>query len=69
MNMVKEVLKAIKSECEAKNDGNCASCPFKISGAWFDYCLFMGNVPHEGASPDMWALNEIKWERCVDKHD
>lgn len=59
--MIKEVLDAIKAECISNND-DCISCPFNISDEWHDYCLFMGNVPHEGITPDDWELDKIKWD-------
>lgn len=62
MEMIKEVLKAIKSECIV-NDDYCKSCPFNISNVWDDYCLFKGSTPFEGITPDNWELDKIKWEK------
>lgn len=52
----------IKDYCTSKDD-KCTNCPFNMSGAWFDYCMFMSNVPHEGRSPDDWELDKINFDK------
>lgn len=56
------VLGAIKDYCE-KSDDKCTNCPFNIKGgAWFDFCMFMGDTPHEGTTPDMWKMDKVDFK-------
>lgn len=61
ISIIKIVLNAIKKYC-AKKDDKCDKCPFSMKGAWFDYCMFMGTVPHEGRTPSEWELDEINFK-------
>ena len=40
MNLIKDILRAIRDECAAHDD--CINCPFNISNKYHDYCLFKG---------------------------
>lgn len=66
MSMIKEVLETIKNECIIDTT-DCKECPFNISDSWHEYCIFMGDIPHEGTTPDCWELSKIKWDRINDK--
>lgn len=59
--MIIEVLEKIKKECENDNS-ECVKCPFNIHDTWHEYCVFLGQVSHEGATPDEWEIEKIKSE-------
>lgn len=59
--MFKEVLKAIKQDCEATE--GCSICPFNISNNYYyDYCIFQGISAYEGRTPEDWEIEKIKFE-------
>lgn len=65
LSLIKIILKAIKKYCADKKDV-CTKCPFNISDSWHEYCMFMGNIPHEGIIPAEWQLDKIDFKDDFD---
>lgn len=61
ISLIKIVLNTIKKYCSKKDD-NCTNCPFNIKDSWHEYCMFMGNVSHEGCSPSEWELDKVDFK-------
>lgn len=66
VSLVKIVLCAIQKYCKNKDD-NCNNCPFNIKDSWHEYCLFMGNIPHEGTTPDDWELDKVDFKDDIEE--